>query len=148
MSWALQPLPEEYVHNSTESNKRQAVSVKCKLQREQAQCDTNQVEAQTAQQDTAVGTAGTHTTPQTARTAAGTAGTHTTPQTASTAAGTAGTHTTPQTASTAAAASSLPASVSDGEGYLPMDFTPKSSRQSSRVIFYSNVSIFQPTVEI
>jgi hypothetical protein len=70
MTWALQPLPEEYVHNSTESNKRQAVSVKCKLQREQAQYDTNQVEAQTAQQDTAVGTAGTHTTPQTASTAA------------------------------------------------------------------------------
>ena len=101
MTWALQPLPEEYVHNSTESNKRQAVSVKCKLQREQAQYDTNQVEAQTAQQDTAAGTAGTHTTPQTASTAA-VAGTHTTPQTASTAAGTAGTHTTPQTASTAA----------------------------------------------
>ena len=86
MTWALQPLPEEYVHNSTESNKRQSVSVKCKLQREQAQYDTNQVEAQTAQQDTAVGTAGAHTTPQTASTDAGTAGTHTTLQTASTAA--------------------------------------------------------------
>ena len=51
MPWALQPLPEEYVHNSTESNKRQAVSVpveKRKSRRAQAQYDANQVEAQTA----------------------------------------------------------------------------------------------------